>query len=67
MSDALARKLREPLDQQPRKSEDPDQRVIDALERALKATTPSRPGCPWDEIEEDNEQRKPGFWIPEGS
>jgi hypothetical protein len=48
------------------KSEDPDQRVIDAMERALAATTPERAGTPWDLIEENKEPERKGTLIPEG-
>ena len=66
LSDKLSAILQQLAEHKPSKSEDPDQRVVDALERALKATTPERPGCPWDELEEDHERRDPGFWLPEG-
>ena len=66
MSDRLAALLRDAAPNKPLKSEDPDQRVIDALAKALEFTTPERPGCPWDESEEEIEQRSPGYWLPEG-
>jgi hypothetical protein len=50
----------------PSKTEDHDELMEDALEKALKATTPERPGCPWDEVEEEHERREPGFWVSEG-
>lgn len=65
MSDALKQVLQAPADWKPAKSEDPDQRLIDALDKALKATTPERAGCPWDVVEEENE--RPEYWrLPEG-
>lgn len=66
MSDTLSEMLQRPANWKPRKEEDPDKRLENALERALKATTPERPGCPWDSLEEDNERREPGYWLPEG-
>lgn len=53
MSDKLSDLLRtiEPL--QPPKNSDPEQRVIEALEKALAATTPEHPGTPWDRLESE--------------
>ena len=65
-SDALAEQLRKPLVWAQQKPADPDELLIEALDKALRATTPERPGCPWDELEEDREQEKPGVWFPEG-
>lgn len=65
MADKLSKLLQKVQIQSSSKDKDPNQRLIDALDRALKATTPERPGCPWDRIEEDNEQEKRGIWIPE--
>ena len=47
-----------------KKAESPEERVEEALRKALEATTPERPGAPW-EIEE--KRSEPGFRIPEYS
>lgn len=67
MSDKLSDLMRQAADLAPAKSEDPDQRLIDALGKALEATTPEYAGCPWDETTEgDREQaRDTGVWLPE--
>lgn len=66
MSDKLSNLLYSTQNLIPTKKEDPDQKLINALEKALKATTPERAGCPWDIDEEEDEQRSPGYWFPEG-
>ena len=65
MSDKLSSLLQSVNNLNFNKKEDPDQKLINALDKALKCTTPERPGCPWDIDEEENEQRRPGYWIPE--
>lgn len=42
-----------------------DERVIEAMQKALDATTPERPGTPWDEREEVGERRR-GYRLPSG-
>lgn len=42
----------------PTKSDDPIQRRMEALQRALDATTIERPGCPWDEERGENDERE---------
>jgi len=41
----------------------PETRVEDALQRALDATTPARPGVPWDENTEKIEE----YYVITGS
>jgi len=65
MSDNLSHILQSVGDWTPSRKEDPDQRIIDALDRALQATTPERPGCPWDE-QEKKQENSSGYWLPEG-
>jgi len=35
------------------KSDDPDERVREALQKALDATTPEKPGTPWEKQEKE--------------
>jgi hypothetical protein len=66
MSDKLSRQLQSVSDWVPKREEDPDKRIIEALGKALNATTPDRAGCPWDKNEEENERSTTGCWFPEG-
>ena len=50
----------------PEKPDDPDQRQIDALQKALDNTTPEYAGTPWDAGEEDERREERGIWIPGG-
>lgn len=52
MSDKLSLLLQEVSTQKSTKSDDPNQRIIDALKKALKATTPTHAGTPWDNEED---------------
>ncbi len=65
MSDKLSEILQIPSTWAPSKTEDPDQRVIDALQKALDATTPERAGCPWDEDDKEEGRNESGIWIVE--
>ena len=62
MSDKLASALWVDLKKSPSSLED---RVVEALKRALDNTTPERPGVPW-EGEEENSGRsgRRGYYIP---
>ena len=51
--------------QMPRKEISHEDALIGALDRALEATTPERPGCPWDYLVGDEEPEEKGIWIPE--
>jgi hypothetical protein len=66
MSDRLSQQLQSVKDLAPRREEDPDKRLIEALGKALDSTTPDRAGCPWDKNEEENERSTAGQWFPEG-
>lgn len=66
-ADKLSAVLQQASNWTPSKEEDPDQLVINALERALKATTPERAGCPWDKLEgEDEQEERSGIWLSAG-
>ena len=60
MSDALSDKLW--VDLKPARKA-PEDRVEEALQRALDNTTPERPGVPWEGREERVER---GYYIPAG-
>jgi len=66
MSDKLSFILQSVNDLTFNKKETSDQKLINALDKALKATTPEYAGCPWDLEEEENEQRNPEYWLPQG-
>ena len=59
MSDSLSKALWVDL---PKPIVSPKDRVERALQKALDATTPERPGVPWDEKLEEKTER--GYWIP---
>ena len=65
MSDALEKRLW--VDQEPaaNKAKDPDDRVVEALEKALEATTPSHAGAPWDIQEKEPSGGRNQGRIPE--
>ena len=63
MSDALSKQLW--VDTKPKTPDTPDHRVEQALQKALDATTPDRPGVPWDE-DVSERRRDPGYVIPGG-
>ena len=60
MSDELSKALWVELDKAPSSPED---KVAQALQRALDNTTPDRPGVPW-EGEEEKSGRSRGYVIP---
>jgi len=64
MSDELSEILQSVKVQERPKDDDPDQRVIEAMAKALKATTTEYAGCPWDKTKEDEKAERPGIWIP---
>lgn len=64
MSDKLSKLLQKVENITLNKIENPDQKIIKALEKALKTTTPTHAGCPWDD--EDKKEQIKGGWIPEG-
>ncbi len=51
---------------EPEKPDDPDQRRIDAMQKALDNTTPEYAGTPWDGGDEDEPREEPGIWISAG-
>lgn len=53
-------------DAPPTKADDPDQRQIDALQKALDHTTPEYAGTPWDAGDKDERREEPGIWLPAG-
>lgn len=69
MSDKLSEILSQVVPRKPVKSEDPDQRVVESLEKALENTTPERAGAPWDDKREEESERteRTGLWFPEGN
>lgn len=65
MSDKLSEQLQSISHYVPTVEPDPDQRLIDALSKALDSTTPERAGCPWDNREDEHERQRSGIWLPE--
>jgi hypothetical protein len=65
MSDSLERALWVQRSQS-KKAEDPDERVREALAKALEATTPEHPGAPWDKEDEVSSDDRRGWHIPQG-
>ena len=66
MSDRLAARLREIAGHsKPEKPDDPNARRIEAMQKALDATTPERAGCPWDNDDREAEPEK-GIWMSAG-
>lgn len=52
---------------EPEVPDDPDQRQIAALQKALNNTTPEYAGTPWDdEGDEDERREEPGIWVGAG-
>jgi len=66
MSDALEKMLWIEPSSKSKKAEDPDERVEEALRKALEATTPDHPGTPWDKQELEPSDDRRGYRIPEG-
>lgn len=64
MSDSLVEKLW--IEHKPRKSDDPDERVRQALKKALDNTTPEHAGSPWDKEEEELNESRRGWHLPGG-
>ena len=65
MSDQLSNLLQSVKTLNSTKKEDPNQRLINSLKKALKATTPEHPGSPWEIEEEENDKPKTGYWLRE--
>jgi hypothetical protein len=66
MSDRLAALMHAARDQMPATERSHEEKMVEALRRALEATTPERPGCPWDPLPEDAAPEEQEVWIPEG-
>jgi hypothetical protein len=64
MSDRLSELMQSVTSQMPREEISHEDAMINALDRALEATTPERPGCPWDTLAGDKEQEEKGLWVP---
>lgn len=65
MSDALAARLRTIGTPAP-KPKSHEQRLVEALDKALENTTIHKAGTPWDEVEgKDDGRRDAGYFIGE--
>lgn len=49
------------------KSDTPEEKVEQALQKALDATTPDRAGAPWDAEEGKDENESRGWFLKEGN